>query len=249
MKSYYQWVFLKRIHLHSQVIPCLRSYSILLIYCFISPSPIQPDSSMKKTSKHSSGWCYRESDGPRSGDHGSVSSGLVCVAETPKSKLLVSVSARGSLSRAALVWRGQDWDHRPSPRPFPLVVRWPSCCAAPAFATCCLQMPKSWALRCLIPKPCLKQPSQPHRNAFKIAVWCQPLCWKKHLSLGQKASSLGIPGTWMGTVLPSLSGKGTGLGWSPVRLDPAAYSHLKSFPGRDTAFFLFYFFPFPQLCK
>lgn len=63
---------------------------------------------------------------------------------------------------------------------------------------------ESWALLCLIPRPCLKQPRQPHHNTFKIAVRYQPLSWKKHLWLGQKASSLGVPGTWLGMVLSSL---------------------------------------------
>lgn len=105
---------------------------------------------------------------------------------------------------------------------------------------------ESWALLSLIPRPCLKQPRQPHHNTFKIAVRCQPLCRKKHLCLGEKASKDPPASTcgcsWLGMVLPSYSGKGTGFRWPLVQLDPAVSLHLKSsFPGKDTAFLKSFF--------
>lgn len=95
--------------------------------------PIEPDSSMEKTSEQSSEWCYMESNSPRSSGHGSISSGLVCMAQAPHSKLLVSALAQGP----SVEWHGSGEGRTGTAFP----IRWPSCCMAPAFTTCCLQMP------------------------------------------------------------------------------------------------------------
>lgn len=106
-------------------------------------------------------------------------------------------------------------------------------------------MPKSWALRCLIPKPCLKQPSQPHCNAFKIAVRHIRLCDEKTTFPGTKSLQFGYSWDLDGQSAPIVLRKGMGSGWALVQLDPAAYSHRKSSsPGRDTTFFSFSFFLF-----
>lgn len=120
------------IHLHSQVMPHLWNYSILLIHCVVSSHCSQTPA--RKT-LHPQLWgVLKGKQLPQKQQ--------VCLLRTGLCGRIPTAISWGWLRDPSPGWLVQGGQSCPS-LPVPVSqARWPSCCTAPAPNTCCLQMPK-----------------------------------------------------------------------------------------------------------
>lgn len=158
------------IHLHSQVKPHLWNYSIFLIHCVVS-SHCSQTPARKTLHPTALGRAKRKATAPEAAG---LPAQYWSVWQNPPQP-----SPGGD--SGIPYWGGWSREGRAVPPcPSPWAKLGGPAAARPLLPTHvvyrCLK--ESWALLCLIPRPCLQQPRQPHHNTFKIAVQCQSLCQK-----------------------------------------------------------------------